>query len=198
MRQITLACLFLMVGMWLGTSTSFAQAAGRPAAQGQKLDLPMTIAHTEVMKVPPDTLWSEIKRLYVEGEKFSSQGYRVEPLTDAMSWMSGTRVSRTLPDGRLEERVARISALDDSARFLALSVRYSEGFVVRASYEVRPHPAGAAFQLIAHVDQPFNLPTDDAAGRRRLQEAARARMVAEAKGLADSWATERVRIEGGH
>lgn len=195
---MTFACLVLALGLSLATAGGPAVAGGGQAGHGTMLDLPMTITHTEVMKVPPETLWSEIKRLYVEGRKFSAQGYKVEPLTDPMSWMGGTRVRRTLPDGRLEERVARISALDDSARFLALSVRYSEGFVVRASYEVRPHPAGAAFQLIAHVDQSFELAPDDAAGRRQLQDAARARMVAEAKGLADAWTAERVRIERGH
>jgi hypothetical protein len=195
MRHMAFACLVLTAGMWLSASISPAQAADQPAAHGRMLDLPMTIAHTEVMKVPPERLWREIKRLYVDGQKFSSQGYTVEPLTDAASWMGGTRVSRTHPDGRLEERVARISALDDAKRFLALSVHYSEGFAVRASYEVHPDPAGAAFRLIAHVDQPFNLAADDEAGRRQLQEAAQARMVAETKGLADAWAAERVRIE---
>lgn len=201
MRRATLACLLLkagmLAGMLAGAAGSSAQAVGQPTAQGRMLDLPLAISHTEVMKVPPDRLWAEIKRLYVEGRKFSGQGYAVERLTDARSWMGGTRVSRTLPDGRLEERIARISALDDAQRFLALSVQYSEGLVVRATYEVRPHPAGAEFQLIAHVDQPFELSSDDAAGAKRLSDAARAFALAETKQLADAWAAERVRIEKG-
>jgi hypothetical protein len=197
MRRMTLACILLMAAMGLGATSSAAQAAGPPASQARTFELPMTIAHTEVMKVSPDRLWAEIKRMYVEGQKFSGQGYKVEPLTDAQSWLGGTRVSRTLADGTLEERVARISALDDSRRFLALSVRYSEGMVVRASYEVRPHPAGSEFQLVAHVDQPFELPSDDAAGRKRMSDAARAVAATETRELADAWAGERVRIEKG-
>lgn len=167
------------------------------AAQTRMLDLPITIMHAEVVKLPPDRMWSEIKRMYVEGQKFSPQGYRVDRLEDAVSWLGGTRISRKLPDGRLEERVARVSALDEARRFLALSVQYSEGFVVRASYEVRPHPAGSEFQLIAHVDQPFELASDDAAGRKRMADAARAVALEQTKGMADAWAAERIRLEKG-
>lgn len=175
-----------------GGATQPAHAA---AAQARMLDLPITIMHTEVVKLPPDRMWSEIKRMYVEGQKFSAQGYRVDRLEDAASWLGGTRVSRTLPDGRLEERVARVSALHEARRFLALSVQYSEGFVVRASYEVRPHPAGSEFQLIAHVDQPFELASDDAVGRKRMADAARAVALEQTKGMADAWAGERIRLE---
>lgn len=167
------------------------------AGQARMLDLPITIMHTEVVELPPDRMWSEIKRMYVEGQKFSPQGYRVDRLEDAASWLGGTRISRTLPDGRLEERVARVSALDEARRFLALSVQYSEGFVVRASYEVRPHPAGSEFQLIAHVDQPFELASDDSAGRKRMADAARAVALEQTKGMADAWAAERIRLEKG-
>jgi hypothetical protein len=197
MRRMTLACFLVAAAMGLDAAGSLAQTAGPPGAKAQMLELPLTITHTEVVKVPPDRLWAEIKRMYVEGRKFSGQGYKVELLTDALSWQGGTRVSRTLPNGTLEERVARISALDDARRFLALSVLYSEGIVVRASYEVRPNPAGSEFQLVAHVDQPFELPSDDAEGRKRMSDAARALVASQTQGMAEAWAAERIRIEKG-
>ncbi|MFN7398933.1 MAG: hypothetical protein ACK5SX_07685 [Sandaracinobacter sp.] len=146
------------------------------------------------MDVPPDRPWAELKRIYVDGSKFADQGYKVEQLADPAVWAGGVRVSRALPDRRMEERVARVIRLDEAARILALSVRYSAGITALASYEVRPRGTGSEFQPIAHAEQPIPLSAAEAAGRQQVVARVKAFAALEDKVQADAWAAEKARM----
>ena len=148
------------------------------------------------MAVPPDFLWAELKRMYVQGGKFSDQGFTVEELRgEAAAWLGGTIISK-VEQGRLDRRVARFTAIDDTRRLLALEADYAVGLSVAASYEVTPTPGGCAFHLIAHVHSNERIehagelrPVDVQQHVRRVVAATEAELLAE-------WKKEKVRIEG--
>ena len=72
---------------------------------------------------------------------------------------------------------------------------YSEGITVLASYEVRPHPKGSEFQLIAHAEQPVPMTAAEAADPEARAARVRAYAEAEEQALADAWAADGARIE---
>jgi hypothetical protein len=109
---------------------------------------------TQQFAVPPDFLWAELKRMYLEGNKYRALGFNFEkvlPTLDAP--LGGTEVWRD-DNGIVDRRTAYFTAIDDSRRFLALRVIYSEGLSAQVSYEVRPAPGGGSLvQLIVHAQQ---------------------------------------------
>jgi len=95
----------------------------------------LTDNYSTYMDVPPEILWAELKRMYVEGQKFKELGFSVTPLEDdPLAYLGGTRVVKPLENGAgVDERIARFSVIDDENMFLALHAVYNSGCLTSAT-----------------------------------------------------------------
>jgi uncharacterized protein (DUF885 family) len=165
-------------------------------------EVPPTLRPTMVenfelhFNVLPSALWADLKRLYVKGEKFSSSGFNVVQIADdPLAYLGGTRISKVGPSGKVEQVIARFTAIDDSKMFLALTASYSDGTECQVTYAVRPSGTGADFQLIVHAAQ--DLPSAPGEVPTPAQMAARVRALValQDKDLKVYWEGERARLE---
>ncbi|MCO5792578.1 MAG: hypothetical protein HEQ21_07145 [Blastomonas sp.] len=149
---------------------------------------------TQTFAVPPEFLWAELKRMYIDGNKYRDLGFAIEVLPPTPEApLGGTIVSQG--DGKtIDRRTALFTAIDDTRRFLALRVIYSTGIAAEVSYDVREAPGGSLVQLIVHAQQPMPAtatPHDAAAVRRE----AGALTTFHYDQLVTMWAAEAQRVE---
>jgi hypothetical protein len=172
-----------------------AQDTASDTAAAAPLQIHFVNNFSQTFAVPLEFLWAELKRMYVDGNKYRDLGFTVEmiaPVPEAP--LGGTVVVQHRGSGEADRITALFSAIDDASRFLALRATYSTGATVHASYAVRPAPSGSQVQLVVHALQPWegadSHPTADDA--RRAAE----RLTAFHYGqLAETWAAEARRVE---
>ncbi len=181
--------------MFAATSALLLCADVSVAQQPVRIRAPLVDNYTLHFNVPPEVLWAELKAMYVKGDKFTAQGFTVKPLDDPGAILGGTRIVRTLPNGKVEERVARFTRIDDGERFLALQVSYSEGIVGNVSYQARPAGRGSDFQLIAHMEQDIVLNARESASREAIADKVEAVLQGHHRELAQYWEGEKARME---
>lgn len=103
---------------------------------------------------PADVVWREILESYVDGRKFGSQGYVIEPLEDdPAAYLGGYRMTLRNAEGggALDDRVCRITERDEKAMRLSLCAEYfipaEMKLVVNASYQAFPTAGGSRYEL---------------------------------------------------
>lgn len=149
-----------------------AQAEADETAAPQPVQIHFVDNFTQTFAVPPEFLWAELKRMYIDGNKYRDLGFAVEllpPTPEAP--LGGTIVSQGHGD-TIDRRTALFTTIDDTRRFLALRVVYSTGIAAEVSYDVREAPGGSLVQLIVHAQQPMPAtatPPDAAAVRREAE-----------------------------
>ena len=173
------------------------------AASSSDGDEPRTVVasfsdyYATEMNVSADKLWSDMKEMYVEAQKFARQGYEVSKIEDdPIAYLGGTRVVKEMENGALDDRRAIFTAIDDEERYLALQASYNVGLKAFASYIVRPISRNKSeFQLVVHADIPLVFQP----GEEITRESVAAKMAPIAKqhkaDVREIWAEERQRIE---
>ncbi|MEE4348988.1 MAG: hypothetical protein V2J26_02060 [Pacificimonas sp.] len=170
------------------------------AADGYPVAINFVDNFTARFAVPPDFLWAELKRMYVDGNKYRDLGFAVELIEpSATSWLGGSVVTSTA-GGVLDRREAHLTSLDDELQFMAIRVVYSDGSAISVSYDVRPAGEGSLMQLIVHARQTVPVAAADGAAGEP-PSAADVRAAAEALSayhygqLEEVWAADIARIE---
>jgi len=151
---------------------------------------------TAEFAVPPDFLWTELKRMYLDGNKYRDLGFSIGIITPSPAVSLGGTIATRSANGQLDRREAHFTAIDEKRRFLALKAMYSNGLKAIVSYEVRPAKKGSLMQLIVHAEQAIALPGSDMPSTAAVR-AETDRLVAYHYGeLVDMWSLEVKRIEG--
>lgn len=183
------AAALLFASHPLSARSGADEAAAPPPAQIHFVD-----NFTQTFAVPPEFLWAELKRMYIDGNKYRDLGFAIEVLPPTPEApLGGTIVSQG--EGKtIDRRTALFTAIDDTRRFLALRVVYSTGIAAEVSYDVREAPGGSLVQLIVHAQQPMPAtatPPDAAAVRREAE----ALTTFHYDQLVAMWAAEAQRVE---
>lgn len=149
---------------------------------------------TQIFDVPPDFLWAELKRMYIEGNKYRDLGFAMEMIAPTSRSPLGGTVATRWEGAELDRREANFIRIDDKERFLALRAAYNNGIVALVSYDVRPSgDSGSLMQLIVHARQPLSAAGQvDGQAARAEAEALAAFHYGE---LERMWAAEAARIE---
>lgn len=171
-----------------------AQTPSNEAATEAPLQLHFVDNFTQTFAVPPEFLWAELKRMYVNGNKYRDLGFVVEMISPTPEApLGGTTVSRNA-DGVVDRRTALFTIIDDDDRFLALRVVYTTGVAAQVSYDVREAPGGSLVQLIVHAQQTMDGTKTVPMAEEVRREAERLTVFHYAE-LAEMWAAEARRIE---
>jgi hypothetical protein len=118
-----------------------------------------TVAVTIVNHVSRDiaatqeAVWEIIVDEYVEAAKFRELGYTLEPLTDPGAVLGGYRMRLEKDGALIDDRICRITELDESARRLSLysiNLNADDGMVVYATYHSEKTTAGARYAIDCH------------------------------------------------
>jgi hypothetical protein len=171
-----------------------AQSEADEAAAHQPVQIHFVDNFTQTFAVPPEFLWAELKRMYIDGNKYRDLGFAIEVLPPTpKAPLGGTIVSQADGD-TIDRRTALFTAIDEASRFLALRVVYSTGIAAEVSYDVREAPGGSLVQLIVHAQQPMPATAThaDAAAVRREAEALTTFHYGQ---LVTMWAAEAQRVE---
>jgi hypothetical protein len=181
----------------LATSLLLAGAVqAAPATPPSTTPIVLTDSITLDIAVPPAFLWDELKRMYIDGDKFRHLGFKLTRVeADPHAYLGGTIAEKT-EAGVIDRREAHFTVIDDKQRFLALTAKYSNGPTAYVSYEVRRAADGrSTFQLIVHADTV--VPRDP--GVAPTQASVRKKVQADAafhhQQLIDIWTAEATRIE---
>lgn len=191
-----IAACFLAGGVLPGFAASTSASA---SVSAESAVTPVRVGSAAVlvseMSVPPDFLWAELKRMYVLAEKFRDQGFTVEQITDdPAAWLGGTIITK-VDQGRVDRRIARFTAIDDTRRLLALEADYADGLSVLASYEVTPTAGGCTLRLVAHARSTERIEHSGELRQSDVQRHVR-RLVADTEeGLRAEWQVQKQRIE---
>lgn len=179
-----------------GALVAFPAEPPRPAVS--QVPVKFVAAHVADMRVPPDFLWAELKRMYVLGHKFRDQGFTVAQIEDEpAAWLGGTIVSK-VDQGRVDRRVARFTVIDDVRRLLTLDADYLEGLSLSVSYEVTPTAEGCALHLIAHVRSTERIEHAGELRQGDVQRHVQRLVSANEEALRSAWQAEKQRIEALH
>lgn len=115
----------------------------------------MTDDHDVHIDRDPDLVWSEIKRLYVEGDRYRSYGNVVATLAgDARAYAGGYRADPA-DDEEGRAGVFRFSDIDDHRRFLAMSIDADGLADITVSHWVIPQGEGARYSVIINAFMPI-------------------------------------------
>ncbi len=122
-----------------------------------------------VIACRPEQIYHEILSTYVEGGKFTAQGYEIAPLPDSdlTAFRGGYRITLKNDKGELvDHRICRITERDDEAYRVSLQADYllpaQMGMTVHATYQAVSTPTGARYQLDCHSDMNIEPPSDNA------------------------------------
>lgn len=172
-----------------------AQTASTSPDTAAPLQIHFVDNFTQTFAVPSEFLWAELKRMYVDGNKYRDLGFSVEMIAPAPEApLGGTVVVQQSDVGEAARITALFSAIDDANRFLALRAIYSTGITVHVSYDVRPAPDGSLVHLIVHAQQPLEVAGTHPTAEDARREADRLTAFHYAQ-LADTWAAEARRVE---
>ena len=188
------AGVFGLVAALALVTPSVALADEGEAAAASAVPLHFVDNFTQTFAVPPDFLWAELKRMYIEGNKYRDLGFAMEMIAPSPHSPFGGTIATRMEGAELDRREANFIRIDDKERFLALRAAYNNGIVALVSYDVRPSgESGSLMQLIVHARQPLSAAGQvDGQAARAEAEALAAFHYTE---LERMWAAEAVRIE---
>lgn len=152
-----LSGLLALLGASLTIEIAMAQSSKEAA---KSVVAPMTIDYEMEFAVSPDTLWSEVRRLYVEGDRLRNAGFTLKWLeNDPTAYIGGYRLEKRNHDGVIvDERVVRITVVDNDKRFAALCADFihpdGDKLTTFVSYRVVRSQGGARLEIVAHVLTP--------------------------------------------
>ena len=148
------------------------------------------------MKVAPQFLWDEIKRMYVDGDKFRHLGFKVTRIDgDPQAYLGGTVAEKT-EAGVVDRREAHFTIIDDRQHFLALTAKYLNGPTAYVSYAIRPAAGGGStFQLIVHAEVEVAVDPGTPPTPASVHAAIDTMAATHHKQLVDIWRAEQTRIE---
>jgi hypothetical protein len=177
----------------LATSLSLT---GNLSAAPATTPIVLTDSITLDVGVPPAFLWDELKRMYVDGDKFRHLGFKVTRVEgDPRAYLGGTIAEKT-EAGVVDRREAHFTVIDDKQRFLALKASYLNGPTAYVSYEVRPATNGrSTFQLIVHADTVVPVDQGIPPTPARVRKKVEADTAFHHQQLVDIWTAEVARIE---
>lgn len=102
---------------------------------------------------PADAVWQALLAEYVHAGKFREHGYAVEELEGPEFYLGGYRLCLEKNNALLDERICRVTELDDVALRLSLCAEYLTvpgGLVVYATYQATPVAGGARCTIDCH------------------------------------------------
>ena len=187
-----------MAGLGLAMVTACVSAADAPpSASDEVLSVSalMTDDHEVYIDRPADEVWAEIKRLYVEGDRYVSYGHQVVPLeNDPKAFLGGYRAEPAPgQDGRAG--VFRFSDIDDEKRFLAMSIDADGIENITVSHWVLPAGDGARYSVIINAFFPVEGTTDALPSQDKVRQKMTALLDDHHEGLSGIMDTVKAEIE---
>ncbi len=159
----------------------------------------MTDDHSVYIDRPADEVWAEIKRLYVDGDRYAGYGNEIVDIgDDPLAFRGGYKAIETTAEGeRLERGVFRFSDIDDEKRFLAMSIvtpdPTARNLVV--IHYVTEAGDGAEYSVIIQANMVMASETGDPMTQAEVAAAMGARTEAHNKGLREIMKAVKAEIE---
>lgn len=141
----------LVMGAMSCAETPSATTSDEPIVQS--VPALMTDDHQLYIDKPADLVWAEIKRRYVDGDRYAEYGNDIIQLTDdPKAFMGGYKAIAETEDGeKITNGVFRFSDIDDENMFLAMSIDTPDVKNIVVSHHIRPSGDGAVYHGIIHA-----------------------------------------------
>jgi len=125
-----------------------------------------TVHHAATdIAVSPDRLWTTLREGFIEARKFRDFGFSIDPIDEPGVPLGGYRM-RLEQDGKIvDDRICRISEVDDTARRLSIFADYLShplGLQVYVTYQAHETATGCRYTLDCHARQGITPPSDAA------------------------------------
>ena len=148
-RPVTTA----VIAMVMGSACAVDDSPATDPLEGAQTVAPLMVDdHSVYIDRPADRVWAEIRRLYVDGDRYAGYGNEIVDIGhDLTAYRGGYRAIETTADGeRIDRGVFRFSDIDEAKRFVAMSVETPDPTVrnLTVIHHVTEMGAGANYTVI--------------------------------------------------
>lgn len=185
----------LAAGAVLVAATSNQVRAEEPS--GQTVRPLMTDNFSIEIDRDADFVWEQIKRLYIEGDRYRQDEGSIAPLTaDPEAYLGGYKTVRESEDGRVMDGSAfRFSRIDEENRFIAMSIDTASNGKVIVTHEVRPRGDTSVYCVVIHAFLNVDLESGVAPTAQAVREEMVKRLAEHHAGVAEIWREQKAMIE---
>lgn len=142
-------------------------------------------------------VWEQVKRLYIDGDRYRQEGGEVAPLEgDPEAYLGGYKTIRRDDDGSIiRESAFRFSRIDEANKFIAMSIDTASNGKVLVSHEVRPNGDKSVYSLIIHAFMDVEFEPGDNVTAEAVRDQMAMKLSEHHAGVAEIWENQKEMIQ---